>query len=296
MFADVVGSTVLYEKLGDVPARDCISECLWQMGVITRRRRGTVVETIGDEVMCQFPTADRAVQAACEIQDSIKGQGVSQGIPMSVRIGMHFGRVGTIQGHPFGDTVNVAARMAGIAVANQIITTQDLVENLSDENAALAREFDCITVKGKSNPTTMYEIVWEQEDVTYMPALNVGRASDAATLRLEYQGQQHCLTAGDKTLWIGRGEQCMLRIDDKIASRLHAEIRYRRGKFVLIDHSTNGTFVRLPNSQEIFLRREELPLLGEGVIAIGESAAAGAKHLITFAYAGIPSERQSGTP
>ena len=56
-----------------------------------------------------------------------------------------------------------------------------------------------------------------------------------------------------------------------MASRLHARIERRRDKFVLIDQSTNGTYVTLEGEKEILLRREELILRGRGHISFGHT-------------------------
>src|SRR5262245_25173445 len=60
LFADVVGSTRLYELLGDHLARDMIVTCVELMRGSTERNRGTVIKTIGDEILAIFPTASDA--------------------------------------------------------------------------------------------------------------------------------------------------------------------------------------------------------------------------------------------
>src|SRR5690625_7701815 len=62
-----------------------------------------------------------------------------------------------------------------------------------------------------------------------------------------------------------------LQIVSGLASRDHCHIVFRRGKYVLVEHSTNGTYVKIANQTEIYLRREALPLLGSGYISLGRS-------------------------
>ena len=71
LFADVVGSTQLYEQLGDVKARQMVGRCLDIMREATEANRGTVIKTMGDEVMSTFPTADDAMNAAKRMQERI---------------------------------------------------------------------------------------------------------------------------------------------------------------------------------------------------------------------------------
>ncbi len=73
-----------------------------------------------------------------------------------------------------------------------------------------------------------------------------------------------------------------LLINSSFASRAHAVIEYHRGKFVLKDQSTNGTYIGDESGREIYLRREELPLTGRGIISLGTSIASNPDHLIEY--------------
>ena len=73
------------------------------------------------------------------------------------------------------------------------------------------------------------------------------------------------------TLSIGRDLQNEVVIADRKASRMHARIERRRDKFVLIDHSSNGTYVTVQGESEIVLRREELVLRNRGQVSFGHA-------------------------
>ena len=192
MFADVCGSTRLYETRGDEKAQRIINECLEYMAQVVQARGGVVVKTIGDEIMARFPDADSAVKAAIEIQETTEGGRAYDGERVSLRTGLHFGpAILDGSGDVFGDAVNIAARMAGIAKATQIITTGDTVALLSDEARAMAREFDRAMVKGKSEALRIYEVVWEQEDVTRIVGLTQKNLTPtSAVLKLIYAGRE----------------------------------------------------------------------------------------------------------
>ncbi|MCW8963562.1 MAG: adenylate/guanylate cyclase domain-containing protein [Gammaproteobacteria bacterium] len=283
MFADVAGSTKLYEDVGDDKARTMISHTIESMTKSTQAMRGRVIKTIGDEIMCVFVDADSAVKAAYDIQETVSND-FTYGRALSIRIGAHFGpAILESDGDIYGDAVNVAARMAGIAKAGQIIITEDTVERLNEELKADTREFDRAPVKGKKEPMIIYEVMWAQEDVTRMAAPNLLAAAAAPMkMKLRWRDKQLELADSSGVTVIGRGDQADFVVDDKLASRMHVRIEVRRGKFVVIDQSTNGTFVRTNDGREVYLRREELPLTGAGCFSLGSPVSAENAELIYY--------------
>ena len=283
MFADVEGSTGLYEKLGDIEAQKSIESCLNTMAQVTVQHGGVVIKTIGDEIMCRFDNEDDAVMAACAIQETIENLSMSNdGIP-AIRIGLHYGLTIQKDGDVFGDAVNVAARMAGIAKGKQIITTEETVINLEPHQLNKTRKFDKATVKGKKEEITIYEVLWRPENATVIHTRSALAAiASSTTLVLTYDGKDYEMSQTSPDIVLGRDDRCVIKIDSNFASRIHAKIEYRRGKFVLIDQSTNGTYVRTDSREDIYLRREELPLIGEGFISLGESVKGESPHLINY--------------
>ena len=276
MFADVTGSTRLYEALGDDKANRIIAKVLDTMAKITADCQGHVIKTIGDEIMCRFSSANNAVRAAIACQESVSGSVHGEGVAISIKIGLHFGpAILTEDGDIFGDVVNVSARMTGIAKADQIITTRETVSLLDSDLQDMSRQFDKTNVKGKLEQIVVYQIVWETgDDVTRIdiPAIRV--EDKIKYLCLDFQGTQIRISSGDKrALVIGRGAQSDLLCTARLASRSHATLEFRRGKFSLTDHSSNGTFVTTDDGESIFLRRQELMLWGSGTIALGEDVA-----------------------
>jgi hypothetical protein len=222
------------------------------------------------------------VQAACQINETLD-RGVD-GLPaLAVRIGLHYGPVIEDRDDVYGDSVNLAARMVSVAKAQQIITTQETVAALSADVARLTRIYDRATVKGKQGKVTIYEVLWDVRDLTaIMSVTAVTRNLAAKQLRLRYGGREALVSADTRLFVLGRGLHCDLVVQSRLASRIHAKIEYHRGKFVLIDQSTNGTFVRTQDGKEVYLRREGLPLWGKGTISLGQSVADEAPHLIEY--------------
>lgn len=273
MFADVTGSTKLYETLGDENANRIIGKTIDIMAKITEGYRGFVIKTIGDEIMCRFSSANDCVRAAIECQEEISAGIQGEDTQISIKVGLHFGPAILMEdGDVFGDAVNVSARMAGIAKGAQIITTQDTVNLLDADLQDMSRRFDKTNVKGKEEEIIVHQVVWEaSDDVTRIEISTDEVKEEIKYLALEFQGNQQRLTSEDhRTFVIGRGVQSDLLCKTRLASRSHATLEFRRGKFLLTDQSSNGTFVKTDDGEDIFLRRQELMLWGSGYIGLGE--------------------------
>jgi adenylate cyclase len=273
LFADVVGSTRLYEQMGDLRARDMVAICIDVMRSATEQRQGTVIKTMGDEVMSTFPSADEALNAAAQMQQQISSHAQLKvdGQPVSIRIGCHFGPVMLENRDVFGATVHTANRMTSQAKAGQIITTAATVERLSPEWRASCRQIDVATLKGQGNEVALYEVLWQSEDVTSMvPAISMN-SRPVRLLRLRIRANDRDLVVDEQhsSITIGRAEDNDVVIKGNLISRLHARIEISRSKFVLIDQSTNGTFVQTADGEESFVRRDSLQIKGQGTIGLG---------------------------
>jgi adenylate cyclase len=273
LFADVSGSTKLYETAGDQVAKAAIDECVRIMRERTEAASGRVIKTIGDEVMSSFPSADAAADAAIQMQEAINELKPVGNTKIGIRIGFNFGPiVEQADGDIFGDAVNVASRLSHVAVKGQIITARDTVMNMAPMLKSATRKITAIQIKGKAAEVEVYELMWQQsEDATTMAAARSVYKPKKTTLRLVLQGQEHLITDERTAVSMGRDASADLVIKDRMASRSHGKIERRLDKFVLTDHSANGTFVMVDGDREIVLRREEFTLRGKGWIAFGQS-------------------------
>lgn len=274
LFADVVGSTRLYELLGDHDARDMIVTCVELMRGATERNRGTVIKTIGDEILAIFPTANDAVNAAAEMQHDIGGHPslTVQGQHVAIRIGCHFGPVVLENKDIFGSSVHTANRMTSQAKAGQIVLTSDTVDRLTPEWRACTRQIDVTSVRGQSEEIELFEVLWQQEDVTSMLpsiALDARAAHRPKRVRLSFQGRDYLLEDANKMLTLGRAEENDVVVQGTLISRLHARVEINRNRCLLVDQSTNGTFVTSEEGKESFVRRDSVALEGRGLIGLG---------------------------
>jgi len=274
LFADVSGSTKLYETAGNVVAHAAIERCLRVMREKTIAAGGRVIKTIGDEVMSSFPSADAAGDAAIEIQLGIAELAPVGDTQLGIRIGFNYGPVVEREGDIFGDAVNLAARLTGVAAKGQIITARDTVMLMSPMLRAATRAITTIQVKGKAQDIELYEVLWQQsEDMTMAASRSVAFKPKRTTLRLVVQGKEIILSPDRPGIAMGRDKAAELVVQDRMASRSHGKIERRLDKFLLTDHSANGTFVTVQGDREILLRREEFTLRGHGWIAFGQPRA-----------------------
>ncbi len=286
MFADISGSTRLFEVLGDATARVTVSDTLELLTKVIHVHNGTVIKTIGDEIMCTFPTADDSANAANEMQETLEDANEmrGEGPEIKIRIGMHYGPALLEKGDVYGDAVNVAARMAAQAKGGQIITTKSTVDLLEPIMRASTRFVDRAPIKGKKEDIEIFEIIWQEEDVTRMAT---GLMEDVpkipqVSLKVCYAGNTITLGQERSALVMGRSQACDLPINEKLASRQHVRIELRRNKFFIIDQSTNGTHIRMDNADDSFLRREETPINANGAISLGKSFAEDPTEVVEF--------------
>ncbi len=280
MFADVAGSVELHERLGDIKAHQCIVDFLTAVSVQINLYNGKVTEIIGDEAMCSFDSADDAFVAAVAIQRTVSANTANR---LGVRIGMHCGMTGIDSGHPYGDTVNVAARTAALAKSGQIMLTQDIYAQLSADNKIDTRQFCQTHFKGKFRPTQIHEGIWNHSDGTVVSASLFTPPSDRrrrpVSLRVRCNQTELEMLNGSPELLVGRGDVCGLRIESDRASRIHATLKFQGGCLVLSDRSTNGTHVltgngnRASDNQDRYLHHEEHTLVSNCVISLGSPVA-----------------------
>lgn len=286
LFADVSGSTRLYETLGDKEAWVRIERCLSILSAVTRKHHGDIVKTIGDEIMCAFPDAGSAFRAARAMQMEMAMQFISGKLPLNIHIGMHYGPAIRDEGDVFGDAVNIAARLTKIAKPGQIMTSQQTADTLPAELRADMRPLGNAALKGKREEIDICEIIWQEAgDLTLMPGTVFRTAPYAGCLVLRHGGMSLVIDENKSAAVLGRDKSNDLVVNTPLASRQHAQIECRGGKFILIDQSTNGTYVYTEDGRKTFVHREEFPLSGTGSISLGLDAEGDATSPMTVLFA-----------
>ncbi|MCC6472509.1 MAG: adenylate/guanylate cyclase domain-containing protein [Burkholderiales bacterium] len=271
LFADVAGSTAIYEALGDKPAAKAIESCLDALQAVAERCGGRVVKRIGDEIMAVFGCAEQGFEAARSMQRQVSGAPPAGGVPLAIRIGFHHGPVLEDKGDFWGDTVNTAARLAGLAKSRQIYTSGATAGELPARLQAELRDLAALSVKGKQDALPVFELMWEDGgDATQLAGVPAATAAQAR-LRLHLAARTLEYPAERNSFVLGRDTGCDLVVTEKTASRRHARIERRGAQFFLVDESTNGTYLHVDGDREVLLRRDQALLRGRGKIGFGIS-------------------------
>ena len=275
MFADVSGSTALFEKLGDREAMHAVERCLKRMNRSIDGYTGKTIQIVGDELLASFENAEEACQAAIDMQQRIADLPPVSGLKLTIRIGLHTGVVMENADKLSGPAVTTAARIAGIARRDQILCSSELVKDLPQPGVITADAMPKLgTVAENGTDLELYQIHWPSYQGGSYPTSTFGPNSHLPVERLciRFRGKAFLVDEKTPVLTIGRDLACKLAIDDRKASRQHARVERRNDGFYLVDTSTNGTFVTLAGRQEVMVRRNEMALDGKGKIAFGASA------------------------
>ena len=274
LFADIAGSTKLFEIRGDIEARALTVQVLNALTQITLRHSGTVIKTIGDEIMCTFPGPSNALHASVDMQRRVAGDLVWARDHLAIRIGLHHGEALIEDGDVYGDAVNTAARMAQLAKREQIVTTSSTVAGVSSAAAFRIRSLGEAMVKGKQNGVDIVDLLWQEDNsnVTMVAkAIRLDQMPSSYKLVMRTRGELTEISEISNSYGLGRdpGNQCI--IDNEWVSRNHALIEFSRGQFLITDRSTNGTYVKIGSDDEIRLHRDSMPLRKSGSISLGQA-------------------------
>ncbi|HEY6940540.1 adenylate/guanylate cyclase domain-containing protein [Dokdonella sp.] len=292
LFADVSGSTRLFETRGDEVARRIVANVLLALAEVSARHGGRVVKTIGDEIMCTFPGPLNGLLAATDMHRRIKGDPEFQRDNLAIRIGLHHGEALVENGDVFGDAVNTAARMADKSLArrDQIVATASTVNGVTNTTGLRVRPLGSAWVLGKQAPIEIVDVMW-QEDLAHVTTVQrvmtpiEATPSDRPRLTLRFKSQ--VFEVDEATPFsIGRDPASSLVVETEWVSRNHALIEWKRGYFMLADRSTNGSWLKIGDDDELFVHRDETHLRRSGSISLGQAHQIDVADLIWFQCGG----------
>lgn len=307
VFADLVGSTGLYESLGDAAASRFVTGLITTLSKTFESHRGRVVKLLGDGLFVLFSSEADALAACVAVQQLLQDHPLHPTRPagaalaaVQMQLGMESGDVVEIDGDCFGDAVNSAARLADLAGGGQILATALVRNALPGVLKNLLHSLGPLFLRGKTDATEVFRVQWHDEvesDFTIMGAsiaapLRTGRLS----LRLHTcDGQVHghavVLESPYGRAHIGRAMHSAEGMDtaqsivitDARVSRLHCSIAWRGTHWVLADVSSFGTWVYVgEQSKAVALRRGECQLVGAGYISLGCERTADAAPVVHY--------------
>ena len=275
VFADLVGSTSLYERLGDAAASGFVNQLVGLLSAVFEQHHGRVVKLLGDGLFVVFAGEGDALAASIDIQKKLLDEPLlagGVGPPVQIQVGIESGEVVEINGDCFGDTVNSAARLADLAGGGQILTTQNVWAALLPIQRAALRSMGPMYLRGRAEASHVYRVEWQsgRDEEATMAGRSMFAVSQTSFLELTYAGLLVRLDAKSKPISLGRAADSVLPLNDQRVSRMHATLVWRGGQFVLTDASTYGTWVYMGNQSEaVVLRRTECYLVGSGQIVPG---------------------------
>lgn len=286
LFADVSGSTKLFEQRGDVEARRIIAAVLDALSKVCVSHGGKVIKTIGDEIMCTLPSAMAGVLAACDMQKRVAHDLVFVRDNLGIRIGLHHGDTLVEENDVYGDAVNTAARMASLAKREQIVTTASTLKGLTSAGTIRSRSLGRARVSGKLLPIEIVDVIWQEDTSNITTVQRAIRIDDGGTtnvkLTLRYRGQVMELNENSQPFTMGRDASNSLVIDAEWVSRTHALIEFKKGYFVISDRSTNASYVKLGDDDELRLHRDEVHLRKNGAISLGQAIGLNQQDVVYF--------------
>lgn len=280
VFADLTGSTGVFETLGNAKATEAITRLTQWISKVCEAHDGRVVKTLGDGVLAVFPRCSDAVAAVVELQRNHLKRILNwpPKLRMRLQVGVASGEVVEVDGDCYGDAVNVASRLSDLSGADQIWATDSVIEQVPEPGEGVRfRSLGPISIRGKAEQRVIYRIEWQEEVVSALftaPAsldhLNPRGESAPGQIELNWLDVNATFKSGDMPIHLGRVSEADFVVNDQRVSRLHAKIEWRDNRFVLSDLSSYGTWVKFTGSDtELALRRGECVLHGNGDIALG---------------------------
>jgi class 3 adenylate cyclase len=285
LFADIAGSSKMYELLGDDQARRLIMELLSDLSNVVRKFNGESIRTYGDELMCAFGSADDAVMAAASMHQLVDARppvrwGEIDAIGLYIRVDS--GTVIRVGNKLFGDAVNSAAKMKTLAKPFQTLISESTLNYLSDRHKSMTRFIGKLPIKGKSGTYDIFEYLHEEENATLVMERPAEDLISPAVLELTCNSATFTVDENHATITIGRLPANDIVLKYPGVSRMHAKIEHRKGKFVLVDASSNGTFVFVQGQDPVYIKHDEFHLFSAGIICAGKKAKADSSGAIHF--------------
>lgn len=295
VFADIAGSTALYEQLGNARAAEAVTQVVQWLGQSIEGQQGRVVKTLGDGVLAAFTAAPQAVQAVIGMMrgyHQFLREG-TQDVRLQVRVGIAGGEIVEVDGDCLGDAVNVAARLCERASPGEVWVAASTALEAGAQIDGRWVQLGALAIRGKAEPIVVYGLEWcVDQDLASQTLLaeihgpRADRLPSEVQLRVRYQGEERVLTAEDAPLLLGRSQLAQLVLPDLRVSREHARIDVRNGAFVLCDISRFGTWVRFQEGEPVLLRRDACLLHGCGQIALGVPFAEADAPIVAFEVSG----------
>ena len=297
VFADLTGSTRIFESFGNAKATQVITRLTDWLGKVCVARVGKVAKNLGDGVLMVFAHSTAAVDAVSEMQrlHTERLKTWPDNLKMHLQIGMAQGEVIEQAGDFFGDAVNLASRLSYLLGANQIFASDTVINQLPADTLVRFRSLGAMDIRGRVENCMVHRVEWQSEVLSDFFTVPAGLGAAAAamsrqqigTMVLAWLDVEATFISTDLPIHLGRLAEAQFVVNDPRVSRLHAKITWRAGKFYLEDVSSYGTWVKFSGSADVVaLRRQECVLMVSGEIALGAPFEDFSVPTVSFKFAG----------
>lgn len=263
---------------------------------------GTVVERADAKVMAYFPESEDALQSAIEIQRRVVALPPFSGMPLTVGVGVCGGHASAEKRFFPEAGGNAATSLSDLAAPRQVLFSMPRRASPLPWMPLVAHGLPDLALASGQRRLGVFSVDWQKFD-PFSLRLMISRGAGEGLMYLRFKALDMVLDLHRPLLTIGRHADSDFRLGDPRASRIHARIERRGSRFVLVDRSSNGTFVTLDGEPEHFIRNHEMPLRGRGVLSFGGPAANAGAECVTFeiaeareAPAPAPSSSSSSSP
>lgn len=281
VFADLFGSTGVFEALGNAKATEAVTRITAWVAQKFNSHGGRVVKFLGDGVLATFEDNTTALVAVVDMQRSYKAllSHMPSNNYMPLRIGVARGDVEVVDDDCYGDAVNIAARLSELTGPHQIWANSAVIVDGAVSSQTQIRPLGPIHIRGRSEPCIVCQIEWQEDlnpDLFTIAAPPNSMFDDAAAdalggqIELSWLDTRKTFKSFEMPIYIGRTRQVEFLVNDARVSRTHARVDWRNGCVVLVDVSSYGSWVRFSGGgADLMLRREECVLHGRGEISLG---------------------------
>lgn len=298
-FADLSGSTALFESMGNARATEIITQITQWIGDMAVREGGRVVKTLGDGVLLRFDDAALAVHTAAQLQRHHHEHlaTVAHRLQLQLRVGMDSGPVVDVEGDCYGEAVNIAARLCERAGPGEIWATEGTLTRAAQVPRVRYHRLGTLSIRGKAERMVLYRVDWadagpgEPTDAVTQQAQLVSQFATvealAGRIELTWPGGARSFGGMEMPVLMGRATEQQVSISDPHVSRQHARIDWRGTAFTLTDTSSFGTWLWFDGSDApVVLRRDTCILHGRGRISLGAAFGAAQVPVVRFAVTG----------
>ena len=270
----------VHETSGHTPALDGAL-----LGKLFRRRLkrlervlaahgGALLKQMPQSLLASFKTAEAALLGACEMQRRCAVIPQIADTQIALTIGIHPATTGRITTTPFDPAEATAVKLSSLLGEASIVISESVAEALP----ATLRE-TTVPVANEGSGIAAYAIDWNAVPMLRTPApkdknqpglVTLAEAAHGAII-LRHGTEVLCFETSHSMITIGRDPSSDIVINCPKASRQHCRIIYRQGNYVLVDLSTNGSYITVNETPEVLVRKEMVTLSGQGRISFGQS-------------------------